>query len=471
MCGGGGIVDIALPILGAVVGGPLGAGALGGALGTGLGTAVGAGLGSTAGSLVTGKSIGDSLKGGALSGATAGISSALGLNEALGNLFNFSTAADPAFLAAGDVVGAHGALGAEGLASGLAGAPASVGGGFTGAPESLGMAWGAGSPDLTQALDAFGGIGPDIAGATVDSGFASALPGGVTSQALPSFDPFGMSDVGALGQAASGGGSAVSEASLLGIESDIDKLLQGAQASSLPGGGMGLDLSGASEMGTVGIPGVGEATNVGYAPGVVEGATPGAQPWADPSYVDPMVALQQQAAADIGSNPDVFGGKTGIQSILSTLGIDKPGKLILPGLALGAAALRQGPTDEQKALLKLAQQQSAQSSQLQGYLASGTLPPGAQAGLDQAAQSAKAAIKSQYARMGLSGSTMERQALAGVDERMKAQGFNYAAQLLNAGIKDADLSGQLYNYLVRANQTQDAGLQQAIANFVGASAA
>lgn len=543
MCGGG--------TIGSVIGG-----AIGTAIGGPAGGIIGAGLGGTAGGLASGESFGDSLKGGLISAGTAGVGQALGIGDligdALGNAFNFSSV--PLDVSGASELGSIGIAGGAGLTSGAVGAaaPAALGA----APEGLGAAWGLGSPDLTQALDAFGGAGPDIAGAAVDTGFQSAVPAAVTSQALPAAgDALGnattFQDVlgaltnrggDALGNATTfqgvldalgaggasapllpaiapainvgpapgvqfgtgggaaalsgGGGSAVSDQTLRGIESDIDQTLGRARTASTP------DISGGSEIGSIGIPaaspaagldaaaldsaareGLGgqlptlqEAGNVGVAPGVVPADVSSAGPWVNPDTgaVGAAPPLSSVAAGDVASLPGVFGSgtqaPTGIQKLLSSLGISSPGKLVLPAAALGYAALNQGPSKEQKALLRQAQQLGAQGQQLAGYLQNGTLPPGAQAGLDQAAASAKAAIRSQYAKMGLSGSTMERQALAAVDERIKAQGFAYAANLLNQGVSETGLSGQLYNYLINANQRQNDALSAAIANFVGSAA-
>lgn len=504
MCGGGTIGSVLGGIAGGIVGGPPGA-------------IIGSGLGSTAGGLASGESFGDALKGGAISAGTAGIGQALGIGELLGDAFNFSTAADPAFLAAGDVVGAHAAPGLAGLAT--AGAPAAAGA-IGGAPEALGAAWGAGSPDLTQALDAFGGIGPDIAGAAVDTGFSSALPGAVATEALPAavgsgggvndflssigfggggtpqdflssigfgdggFDfaaaptfaapTLGASQATAIG--AGGGGAPVSEGTLLGIESDIDKTLAAARSGLPPADGapttptvQGLDQAAIASAQAEGL--LDQSGNLANLP------------WVNPD----TGAIGAPAAATVaGTAPAAAAGAaavkppTSFEKILSGIGLDpKSGvgqfvnenkNLLLPAGVLGYAALNQGPSAEQKALLKQAQSLGAQGQQLAGYLQSGTLPPGAQSGLDQAAASAKAAIRSQYSRMGLSGSTMERQALASVDERVKAQGFAYASQLLNAGIAESGISGQLYNYLISAGQKDDAALGAAIANFAGAAA-
>ncbi len=117
----------------------------------------------------------------------------------------------------------------------------------------------------------------------------------------------------------------------------------------------------------------------------------------------------------------------------------------------------------------MAEQQSQMGSQYASYLQNGTLPPGAQAGLDEASASAKAAVRSKYAQMGMSGSTSELSELNQIDQRMKAQSFQYASQLLNSGVQMSGLSGNLYRYLLSAQQADDEQLSNAIANFAGAA--
>lgn len=109
-----------------------------------------------------------------------------------------------------------------------------------------------------------------------------------------------------------------------------------------------------------------------------------------------------------------------------------------------------------------------QGNQLQGYLTSGTLPPGVQAGLDQAKQSAEATIKSQYASRGMSGSSAESQDLANLNATVVAQGAQIATGLLQQGVSESEFSSQMYQQLMQTSIQQDNQLSASIANFAGA---
>jgi formylmethanofuran dehydrogenase subunit E-like metal-binding protein len=116
-----------------------------------------------------------------------------------------------------------------------------------------------------------------------------------------------------------------------------------------------------------------------------------------------------------------------------------------------------------------AQQLASQGSQLQQSL-NGALPAGAQSALNQASNSAKARIRSTYAASGLSGSTMEAQALAGVDQTVAAQGFQMADQLYQQGVQESGMASNLYNQIMQVNAQSDAALALSIGNFSAALA-
>ena len=116
-----------------------------------------------------------------------------------------------------------------------------------------------------------------------------------------------------------------------------------------------------------------------------------------------------------------------------------------------------------------AQQLAAQGGQLQNAL-NGSLPPAAQGALNQASNSMKAHVRSQYAQMGLSGSTMEAQAMASVDETVAAQGYQMTMQLYNAGVQESGMANELFNQIMQTNQAQSQGLSSAVSNFAGALA-
>lgn len=141
-----------------------------------------------------------------------------------------------------------------------------------------------------------------------------------------------------------------------------------------------------------------------------------------------------------------------------------------------------------------AKQLYQQGQNLVQYLQTGTLPPDAQASLDQATASAKAAIKSRYASQGLNTdpnqNSVLNQELQQVDQQAIAsksqleQQYQAAgAQLIQAsqsaaaeaesisnnitaaGTAAAGLSSDLYKTLIGIDQTSQAQIGAAIANF------
>jgi hypothetical protein len=201
--------------------------------------------------------------------------------------------------------------------------------------------------------------------------------------------------------------------------------------------------------------------------------------------------LNEPASGASGSVPNVAGGVGGASAgpssasqILSALkGGDASGvasgvgsalvnnpQIALGALGLGASALlgQQQPKGYNP-LNQEAQQLASQGSKLQQSL-NGALPAGAQSALNQASNSAKARIRSTYAASGLSGSTMEAQALAGVDQTVAAQGFQMADQLYQQGVQESGMASNLYNQIMQVNAQSDAALASSIGNFSAALA-
>lgn len=370
MCGGGGIAQIALPVLGAIAGGSFGGPALSSALdiGAGAGTAIGAGLGGAAGTAAAGGSLKDAALSGALTGAG-------------GYAFNEL-------------------------------APMITGSGTSGVNTSTGLPVG----DAGTIAGGGGPAAPGLAVAGAPGGEDWLSPIDMTSMEAAGTDPYA-----AITSTASG----TMTQPQMGLDQLVLNAAQGGDGTYTTTDALGAE-PGATDL----------SSNLPAVPGAGGGAA-------------------QQSM---------------MQKIMSTLGIDKPGRLLIPAAGLGAAAvMNTGISKQEQAIKDMASRNDAQSQQLMTYLQTGTLPPGAQAGLDQGARAAKASIRSQYAGLGLSGSTMERDALANVDERVKAQGFSIAANLLQSGLKESELSGEMYNYLVRAQGARNTGLQSAIANFASAS--
>lgn len=174
-----------------------------------------------------------------------------------------------------------------------------------------------------------------------------------------------------------------------------------------------------------------------------------------------------------GSVPAAAGGAGTASSLLKSV----TGNLgpIVTGAGLAANLLGQkapavSEGQAESALGSQATQAASSGQQLQNYLPSGTLPPGAQAGIDQAKNSAKASIRSKYASMGMSGSSSEQQELAAVDANAQAQGEQQALQLLNSGISESQLSGSLYQSILNGQLQQDQALSSSIGNFASSLA-
>lgn len=268
------------------------------------------------------------------------------------------------------------------------------------------------------------------------SGGAAAPPSstGTNTSSDQGFDFTGSSaPFSFFGSSPSASGAAQpSDASLLGVNSpSVNSFLSGgATQSALPGSAIGADVNYNS--------GVGSATGAGQ-PG--QAPAPPAAP------------------------------KSTMDSILSSLGMGKANPLgVLAsagGLAYDAVKGNQ-QSDAQKSLGNLANSQNQQGQLLQSYLTNGTLPPGAQQWVDNQTSAQKAAIRSKYAQMGMSGSTAETQDLNGVDQQASSYMFQIASELLNTGISETSGSGTLYNYLMQQDNADQKQVSDAITNFVSA---
>lgn len=178
------------------------------------------------------------------------------------------------------------------------------------------------------------------------------------------------------------------------------------------------------------------------------------------------------------------GGSTGGSSFGSSLGkiLTNPAVLLGGGL-LGLNYLNQPKTPDTSALLRQIQgaagnlgstgaaltgagsnlttaaipslesqagQFSTQGTRLANYLQTGTLPPGVDASLNQAANEAKAATLSRYAAMGGGAETSSAAArdLANIDQQKAAQGAQIATSLLGQGVNEQQLASQIYNQIL-----------------------
>lgn len=119
----------------------------------------------------------------------------------------------------------------------------------------------------------------------------------------------------------------------------------------------------------------------------------------------------------------------------------------------------------QKELSDEAGSLAAQGKSLQQYLQTGTLPPGLQGAFDEASNQAVAAIRSQYAAHGMSGSSAEEDAISQVHQNVAAQGAQMALQLLQTGVSESEGAAQLYQSIMTNALSQDENLGSAIGRF------
>jgi len=111
----------------------------------------------------------------------------------------------------------------------------------------------------------------------------------------------------------------------------------------------------------------------------------------------------------------------------------------------------------------------------------GRLPGGATLSIDAALRSAQAAIRSRYASLGLSGSTMEGQDLVDAERRALASTFQIGQQMAQTGLNaaaqqgaivsgalanDRNINLNLYRQIMEAETKQGTEMGDALADFV-----
>lgn len=108
-------------------------------------------------------------------------------------------------------------------------------------------------------------------------------------------------------------------------------------------------------------------------------------------------------------------------------------------------------------------------------LISGNLPAGAEAQVQQALKAATNTTKARYASLGQTGSTMEGDALADLQNRTTAMRFQIAEEMAKTGMQASQLSlqamgleGQMWTQLMQAQMKQDDKATSAIGSFAKA---
>lgn len=452
-----------------------GAGAI---IGAGLeGAAIG-GLGGGALSAIEGKPVlTGALEGaaaGGITGGAVGIGGALGADAGIGG-------------AAGDVIGgaAGGALGAEVTGGNpLVGAVGGAASGGLTASGILSPTPGAATPEA--AGSAGGAVGGPGGGAVATAAPASVVPatqdfGTVGNSLADAPAPVSGGDPGAGltgGGAPPGGGATPPIGSEL---APVDTAAVNSQVGLSQTGGTtadGLSIAGHQIPGT-NATGSGLSTNASgnpelNTPGAATEAAPGAG-GATTSQVSPNVT----ETTGLGTGGAAGGAKGTTDwanfsnSPFGTVGnaLSNNASWLVPVAGLGLAAEKSlgSSLPNQAGLTSSLQGQAntlnANGQLLQSYLQTGQLPPGVQNSITSATKSAQASIRSQYAARGMTGSSAEAQDLANVQQQAAAQGAQIATTLLQAGINETNLSGQIYSELLKTSIAQDSQLESAVGNF------
>jgi hypothetical protein len=159
------------------------------------------------------------------------------------------------------------------------------------------------------------------------------------------------------------------------------------------------------------------------------------------------------------------GGSSGFGSTFKNPMVD----VALAGLGLDVLKGNQNPAGYSQ-LAATAANDAAQGKLLEGYLQSGTLPPGLQATVNTASDAAKASIRAMYAQRGMSGSSAEAQDLEAAGMRTQAQAAQIATQLFQEGLNESQMGTQIYEILMNEQIAQDNALSTGISNLVGAMA-
>lgn len=177
------------------------------------------------------------------------------------------------------------------------------------------------------------------------------------------------------------------------------------------------------------------------------------------------------------SSAPIAGDGAGIASTASSIGSKilpylKDAKNILPYVGLGIAATRkpQMPPGANQ-MGANANTLAAEGTQLTNALNTGVLPPGMQDMVNQGLQEQQDAIRSKYANLGLSGSSMETQDLNTAAQNSQALTYELASQSATTGLNMVNSANDIYNILANMQLGNNQQLTQALGAFAGAAAA
>lgn len=361
---------------------------------------------------------------------------------------------------AGALEGAAGGAALSGITGGKPGIGALTGGLTGGAVAGLGPAIGAGLG---------GGTAANIAG-DVAAGAGAGLAGGaLTGQPLgrSALTGAGVGTVAGLGGIGTPSTSATASPSV--TPTSASGGVSGAAGAGVPATALGTTGGGPAFIGTVdtsGVGGVPTATPVSGFPTTTSGSAFDTSPAATGGGASggsfaPGTGTSAPQDFSAGGAGGSFIDRALAQVSANPLSLVAGGGLLLDSFLQKPIS----QTPEAKPLEASAGRTAALGANLESYLNTGTLPPGAAAAVQNATNAEKASIRSSFAAQGLSDSTPEAQALAQADRNKAAQTFQIGDQLLSQGAQFTNISDQLYQQILQQTLQQDQQFQQALGTF------
>lgn len=304
------------------------------------------------------------------------------------------------------------------------------------------------------------GSGPSDMGGGSD---VSAFSGGSAAPAMGGGTSFGNEAPGLPGVSANVGGPPAFGGASSGGVSGVSTSPMASLTNPSPGFGGG-DPTSMSEYGALPL----DSGQVPQAGGGFGGSSaPGLPPGGGTGGGAPVSGGAGPLPAGSG------GGNPSLADMTKSIGVKDP-----LGSAVSAAALGynmvagQGMRPAQEQLVAQAAMLNDQGKQLMSYLQSGDLPDGLKMQLNQATAAAKAKVIQNFANQGLSTDPTKNSVLAqqlkSIDDQALISTALLGQQLMDAGIKEADMASNLYKTLAQIDQTQTARIGQSIANFASA---
>lgn len=356
-------------------------------------------------------------------------------------------------------------MGVDPVSLGLEGAAvdSAAGGGAKAAPALAGGAKGA--ETAAGAGAGLAGAGADVLGPAAGalSGAAGLVPGSLDALSATG------NLAGTLAPGVTGAGDvAATAAPALAVPAEVSPGTVSASGFSAPAGvtpALGTDPTAALGAGDATLPA--NATPAAFSPEGVATGNPVATAGAGLGTDATGLSAPNAAAASGGS----FLDKLGMGAVNSVT--KNPLGLALAAGGTGFNILEgQKNSALQNQLAAQAGQQSATGSQLEGYLTSGTLPPGLQASVTTAVADAKAKAISNMASQGLSTDPTKNTALAAelasIDQQVPVLTAQIGQQLMTSGEQASGLSSNIYTTLANIDQTQTANIGKSIAAMAAA---